>query len=338
MDHYEILEILNTIELASIFSDKRLDGFECLGMDIGNDDRIYLLFAQTANPSERRAYKAICLMVDWDTGGFFGFDVISFGTKKDRFYFVQPLGDGYLLLSDYAHIVDRFGSPIKKLYLGDGIAQCYVDRENNIITSYCDEGVYGSGRESGGMAGIVKWSADGKMLWENKTHVIDDCYAMNIDCDNHLWYYYYNAFNLVHTDYVNERVFAPRVTGSNGFLISRKKDKLLFHKGYQKNDRYCVIRVTGQNTLSKPVDCKMVYSGQTLKTGGFVFAYRRPAQFVFYLFSLKAAKDHRTGRRLTTTTEISRRHPARIHSQETSRSAYLRCMTKSSPRPPGFGM
>jgi len=266
--------------------------YQWVSLSIGNDDKIYCLFAEkiperikgmfvpTTNNSR---YIAYVFTVDWHSGEVYSSQIVDFGVVTINVHFLQPIWDKFLLLCARTHyndgnpeqnalIVEEGGNKHSHFCLGDGIQDCIVDSQNIILTSYFDEGVFGNygwGKPIG-TSGLVKWSATGEKVWENKDHDICDCYAMNIDDLDHLWFYYYSEFNLVKTNYKTETIFNPQISGSSGFLISQDQNSLLFHKGYNEKG-FCIVNILNRSKLSEPKDCQIVFGDHAIDTQQFTF-------------------------------------------------------------------
>lgn len=84
-----------------------------------------------------------------------------------------------------------------------------------------------------GNSGLTRWSSQGELEWENPFCDICDCYAMNLDKQNNLWFYYYTKFDLVKTDYEKHWIFSPGINGSYGFLLGQDGVSILFQDGYR---------------------------------------------------------------------------------------------------------
>ena len=153
-----------------------------------------------------------------------------------NFRFLRPVPDGSFLLlgsrcmyskkngpEKNAVFIDREGNVLRAFTFGDGIADCIVRDDGLIITSYFDEGVLGNygWDDPIGSCGLCGWTMDGRNIWRCERDILD-CYAMNIDADGNLWYYYYTDFQLVRTDFRTETEYDPMVEGaSDSFYVSK---------------------------------------------------------------------------------------------------------------------
>lgn len=172
---------------------------------------------------------------------------------KMNFHMIQPVGENILLLGarcrycgengpeKNAVIVDFHGNIVREFCFGDGIEDCIVTRNGDIITSYFDEGVFGNyGWDNPiGYCGLIVWNSDGEVKWKADRDICD-CYAVNVDDYNNLWYYYYTEFELVKTDFLKEKVYKPQIEGASGFLITADAGKVIFDGGYQAHGSFAM--------------------------------------------------------------------------------------------------
>ena len=273
----------NPIDAAGLVN-KYAEGFTIKDINIGYDDRIYILlienipemirsgFGVFVDPSADSGYSVIELTVDWESGELLNSEFYDLGELGPNFHFIQPIGDKLLLVGartyyredsggdDNGFIIDRNGAVSEKFCFGDGIQDCIVLSDGRIVTSYFDEGVYGNygWRRPVGCWGLVVWNENGEIIWEARNHRISDCYAMNTDEKEDLWFYYYDDFNLVRTDLKTETVYEPGIAGSNSFLITKDSRYVIFDAGYDKHGQYVYAPVFSE------------------KIGGF-----KPMEFVF---------------------------------------------------------
>lgn len=61
----------------------------------------------------------------------------------------------------------------------------------------------------------------GTPLWKNENYSIYDCYAISLDEEENLWFYYYDEFRLVRTNFKEDFVFELPIEGSGAFLLPR---------------------------------------------------------------------------------------------------------------------
>lgn len=159
---------------------------------------------------------------------------------------------------------DEFGNIIRQYCFGDGINDVIVLSDGRIVTSYFDEGVFGNyGWEQPlGASGLVVWSKDGSAVWEADRGICD-CYAMNIDDSERLWYYYYTEFELVCTDFQKEKAYLPDIGGSSMLILPSDGQSVIFDKGYQKHGLFARESFIGDR-LSAPEDVPLEYEGDEI--------------------------------------------------------------------------
>ena len=220
----------NSINLGKIFEkyNCRLEAY--VNMQIGSDRRLYFLFNDKVTeringifvPANSGSwYCIIALDIDWNNGIIIDEHFYDLGTQKMNYHFVQQVNDGLLLVASRCYckngigesnaaVFDESGNIIRQYCLGDGINDVIALSNDSIITSYFDEGIFGNrGWDKPlGANGVVVWGKDGKIIWEADNDICD-CYAVNIDDGERLWYYFYTKFELVCTDLQNEKVYKP---------------------------------------------------------------------------------------------------------------------------------
>ena len=83
------------------------------------------------------------------------------------------------------------------------------------------EGVFGDAPF--GNKGLVVWNCMRHRIWENEKYGIMDCYAINVDEQENLWFYYYADDDLVRTDFEKDISYHPEIEGMTKFLITKGK-------------------------------------------------------------------------------------------------------------------
>lgn len=276
------ISLLGQINIPSFLQGRSLNHYKICASAIGVDAQIHLLLTDNIPdriqgmfvPTESNAhYQALSIAIDWQTGHIKGCEVTDFGILEPNIHFIQRHMDGFLLLGARAQLfpdgqadlnglfIDKNGQTTKAQCFGDGIQQCLVDNQNRIITSYFDEGIFGNNgwfdpecgsSEPIGVSGLVVWSPGGEQLWKNHNHDICDCYAINLDLEDHLWFYYYSDFNLVKTNYESETVYQPDISGCSGFLFHAQEDLILFDRGYNQHGLFVAKRILQPSTSLSP--------------------------------------------------------------------------------------
>ena len=274
----------NSVDLGEIFEKYNCGREAFVNMQIGSDRRLYFLFNEkiperikgmfVPTNSDSR-YCVIMLDIDWDNETVAGEHFYDLGTQKMNYHYVQPVNDGLLLTAarcycrngvgeNNAAVFDEYGNIIRQYCFGDGINDVIALSDGRIITSYFDEGIFGNyGWESPlGASGLVVWSKDGKVVWEADRGICD-CYAVNIDDSERLWYYFYTEFELVCTDFQNEKVYQPDISGSCMFILPSDGQSVIFDKGYQKHGLFAKERFIGDR-LSPSEDVLLDYEGDEI--------------------------------------------------------------------------
>ena len=166
-----------------------------------------------------------------------------------------------------AIIVDYQGNIIKKLCIGDGVQDCIVNKFGNIIVSYFDEGVY-SGDEIANN-GLNVFNINGEIIWKSDKP-IDDCYAINIDENENIWYYYYRDFKLIKTNMSEEKIYDPQVFGSSGFLVSSDEKNIIFEGGYGNKNNFVIGNFQNDEIVNFE-NLKFIYNNENINIEFFNF-------------------------------------------------------------------
>lgn len=258
------------LDLGALKQELGLAGWAMVDCSVGADGLVYLLFSghvperingMFVDTRANAHYRGIGLAVDWQDGTVLGWEQYDFGMQGMNFHFIQPIGEDILLLGarsrcyrdgsadQNAVIVDRNGGKLREMCLGDGIQSCAVTADGRIITSYFDEGVFGNfgWDKPVGSCGLIVWDRQGREVWKNGTYPIWDCYAMNLDDQENLWFYYYDEFNLVRTNFRSgDRVFKPRHDGMTDFLVTASGRGILTDGGYGNHSQFHYYEFRGQ--------------------------------------------------------------------------------------------
>lgn len=270
----EILDVHNATEMS------------VADINIGYDNKIYILLSSNVpkringmfvNPVAQADYFVLELSVDWESGRLINLNYYELGEHTPNFHYIQPIKDKLLLLGarSYYHsnsggeknafIMDRTGEVYSRFCFGDGIAECITLSDGRIITSYFDEGIFGNygWDDPIGKSGLVVWNENGEIIWQ-ANHGICDCYAINTDEAENLWFYYYSDFNLVKTDFIKEKIYTPDISGADAFLLTNDSQYIIFDKGYQNHGEYVYAPITYKAIGTfKPL--KFVYQDQEIE-------------------------------------------------------------------------
>ena len=268
----------NLRNLKELFTEQGTSGLDFVDMCIGYDGKVYFLFSSGiparidgmfVNTAAGAVYTALALTPSWQSGAVEKVERFDLGKHTMNFHFLLPVPDGSFLLlgarcmyskkrgpEKNAVFIDAEGNVLRALTFGDGIGDCIVRNDGVIITSYFDEGVLGNygWKEPIGSCGVCAWTADGKTIWRSERD-ITDCYAINIDEDGNLWYYYYTAFQLIRTDFRTETAYDPGVEGADRFAVVGNGSFLIMDGGYDDSDSFYVSRIgQGQIRDKQPLE------------------------------------------------------------------------------------
>lgn len=87
----------------------------------------------------------------------------------------------------------------------------------------------------------------GTPLWKNENYSIYDCYAISLDEEENLWFYYYDEFRLVRTNFKEDFVFELPIEGSGAFSVAPSGNTFLFQGGYQQRDKFYFLTAHGDH-------------------------------------------------------------------------------------------
>ncbi len=246
--------------ITSLVGDGKLVAF-----NVGPDGAVYLVIAlqcldhqikrrgrtdhPKSVPNQLRRYRVVTLLEGRPT-----LDLLIEG-ERFNIHDIQPLVDEFLLvgirsvcqgLEDVeknGRVYTLEGVLAREILLGDGIELMQTTGRGSIWTSYSDEGILGGSRSQAavGESGLVAWDAEGNKLYEfqpsDGLDYIDDCYALNVESDEDVWFYYYTAFSLVHLRGQEIRSFWNMpLMGSRAFAVS--DGHALFAGCYKKRNLY----------------------------------------------------------------------------------------------------
>lgn len=269
------LPLFSIIDLDQLRRQNHLEDAVLTDFSVGWNRNIYLLLER---PSEQQGrdrlktsstYTVVEIKVDWTQQRVLEIILFPIGFLKFQFHFLRPIDDKFLLLGarcayregspdQNAWIVSQDGAVLSRFCLGDGIQNCVVRTDSTIVTGYFDEGVFGNygwadprGRHGYvppvGECGLIAWTPAGVPLWKNEKYPIYDCYAISLDEDENLWFYYYDEFRLVRTDFKEDLVLDLPMEGSGAFSVTSSGEQFLFQGGYEKHDKlYFLTRQGGR--------------------------------------------------------------------------------------------
>jgi outer membrane protein assembly factor BamB len=186
--------------------------------------------------------------------------VLDVAIEGERFniHDVQPLPNELLLVCSRSYykgpddfekngrIYTRDGEFLREILLGDGIQTVQAMSSGVIWTSYFDEGVFGNygWTDPVGASGLVAWDSDGNRVYDFQTRdgldSICDCYALNVESEEDVWFYYYTEFPLIRLRRREiQSIWKMPVGGSDAFAVSA--GHVLFRGGYKNRDTYLLF-------------------------------------------------------------------------------------------------
>ena len=258
------LPLFSIIDIDQLRLENHLENAVLTDCSVAWDRNVYLLMEQ---PSRKQGkdwlrvpsiYTVVEIKVDWTEQRVLETSLFPIGLLKFQFHFLRPVGEHFLLLGarcayrengpdTNTWIVSRDGMVRSRFCLGDGIQNCMVKKDGTIITSYFDEGVFGNygWDEPLGSCGLIAWTSEGVPLWKNEKFSIYDCYAISLDEEESLWFYYYDEFRLVWTNFKEDLVFDLPIKGSGAFSVVSSGEIFLFQGGYQKHDKFYFLTCKG---------------------------------------------------------------------------------------------
>lgn len=279
------------IDIKELLKTHNLSLDSVVDINIGCDHKVYLLFnhhiperirGMFVDTKSNSEYSLIVLTVDWNNGEMLDEQYYKLGTFKMNYHYVQPIGENFLLLGARAYntqpepeknatVVSKDGTVLKEMCLGDGIQNCIVTEDKRIITGYFDEGVFGNygWDEPIGSCGLIVWDENGQSIWK-ANYPIYDCYAMNVDDRGNLWFYYYDEFALVKTNFENDVVYQTEIEGAQSFLLTEDAEHILFDGGYNKHSEFRSAKIDTEQ-IADYQKTDFVYEEKSLLLQHYIF-------------------------------------------------------------------
>ena len=257
------LPLFSVLDLNELRRENHLEGATLTDFSVASNQNVYLLMEQSSGKQEDwfrtpSIYTVVEIKMDWIQHRVLKTTLFPLSLLKFQFHYLRPVGEHFLLLGarcayredgpdKNAWIVSRDGAVLSRFCLGDGIQDCVVKKDGTIITSYFDEGVFGNygWDEPLGACGLIAWTSEGTPLWKNEKYSIYDCYAISLDEEENLWFYYYDEFRLVRTNFKEDLVFELPIEGSGAFSVAPSGDTFLFQGGYQKHNNFYFLTAHG---------------------------------------------------------------------------------------------
>jgi hypothetical protein len=192
--------------------------------------------------------------------------------------YVQPYQGGVLLVAarcawhpsgaeQNALVIDRTGRELRRLTLGDGIADVRASADGTIWVSYYDEGIFGnlgwggpSGPEPLGAAGLVAFDGTGARVRALDASALGvdgpaDVYAMTLAGDD-VWIYYYDDFPIVRVGPTHTQVWAYGARGARAMAV--RGHRVLLVGDYDHPGRARVVELRADGSRARPRIFKLV--------------------------------------------------------------------------------
>ena len=171
--------------------------------------------------------------------------------------FIREMDDSVLLVSarcelendegieKNARIFSLKGELIESFTLGDGIEDIKL-RDTYMWVSYFDEGIF-EHENPYGWSGLICLDNNRDIIYKhepmNGHEHINDCYAMTVDKEGNLWFYYYSEFVLVKKTKEGLSYYDPKISGAKNLLISSKY--IMMDGGSNKSEEFVVFKIEG---------------------------------------------------------------------------------------------
>lgn len=238
----QVFKLINIHEFREQF---HIPDAKFVNYQVAYDGRIYMILSADK-------YYFFRITFDWNVGTILDIEQFDFSKIEHHVKFWCPYFDYFLLVSlsvfstnkeSNAWIVDKDGNILESIYISDAIEDCYTTPNGRIIAGYMDMSI-DEPRDKGAKGGVTIWNDKGRWIWRNRKYDVWHCYALNIDYNNLLWFYYYGRFNdkmdnIFHLVCKNKRldaVFTTDIEGSDGFAVSADYRRLLLGGGYRDKE------------------------------------------------------------------------------------------------------
>lgn len=247
-----------------------LDGLQVHRLSIGYDNQIYIL-ATPQKLKYRRDNGGVIIRTD-KPHDYLIFKIdeqrqistIDIPNQKMMFHHVQPLPDDELLLASSragfrsaynfdlnVHVFSVDSDLQRKFCIGDAAYHLQTTSKGEIWTGYGDEasfGRFGWGDDDDipvAIPHLIQWDKFGKRLYSYDESLIGkpfiDCYAMNVENDDTLWFYYYADYRLVCLQ--NGKLDFWRSPFTRVGLIAISSDYVMYY--HKRMFKICRLRTNG---------------------------------------------------------------------------------------------
>jgi hypothetical protein len=217
-------------------------GWEIAAIGVGPDGRVLILAAEGSLVARRATGSSRYRIYAQDGELREGPEFL--GLRGATYDHVQPIdGHNFLVAAPWTypemgqngHVLDRDGTLVRQLSLGEGIADVQTTSGSDVWVSYFDEGVFKAGEP--GLAcfdhvGERVFAFNSSIANNDDVPIIHDCYAMNVESDNEVWLYYYSAFPLVRLVDKQLAGIWPRTPGLGAHAFAVGERSVLFAGDY----------------------------------------------------------------------------------------------------------
>ncbi len=257
------LDVFHGVDLNQLQAQYALQHYDFVDSTVGFNQCLYLLFSKENALTDANKkteihftydYVVFECEVDWDNQQIVACTNYHYHSLLMNYHFIRLVENDMMLVGRRCQYRNSSGAEHNVLFInrdtqqfqtycfGDGIETVAVTKSGHIYTAYCDEGIFGSnGWEAPiGASGLAKWNKQGERLFENdcRKYLIDSCYAIAVDSQDDLWFYYYSDFNLVHLSQTNAQTFKQPLIGASSLGISNDLKIVLFGGGYHDSNVY----------------------------------------------------------------------------------------------------
>ena len=241
----------NSINMQVLEKKYMLLEYQRINFLIGYDSKIYFLYE--TKKQTKFYYSVLELEINWNSGILLQEKFYSLGKFSMQFHFIQPLHDKLLLVSSAscysvktggqknAILLDRTENIYQRFCLGDCINDCLVLSDGRIMTGYFVEGMIGGHHgwdNPVGKTGVLIWNDSGQIIWNAEKYGILEYYAMNIDNQENLWFYYYPDFYLIQTDGITDHIYEPHIAEAENFFFTKDTRHIIFLKNQYQHLKF----------------------------------------------------------------------------------------------------
>ena len=276
------IKLKGELNVYELFEKHGTLGLSLVNVAVGYDGKLYFLFSSGVpkrisddrgsfvNTKADAEYTAVVVTPDWKTGEILETARLNLGRHAMNFHFLRPYpNDIFLLLGARCRyhgedgepekngvIVDAEGEVIDERCFGDGIRDCVVREDGTIFVSYFDEGIFGNygWDDPIGYSGVCAFDEEAEVIWRADDDICD-CYAMYLEDNGDIWYYYYSDFKLVRGNPSKlwyGKSFDPGISGARFIAVCGNGCKLVINGGYYaRREHYMAFTFDGDDLKSE---------------------------------------------------------------------------------------